>query len=207
MSPFQSMRFVVVATFVAAAAAFRPAAHTSPMCSSYSRDVWNPWAVSSEAPERQLIGAEHVAPAFKVHVTDAFSPTSDPPRRERINEAREEKLKVAAALGSVFDSDSAEQAPERQLIGAERVAPSVAKVHAAESSPSSKRARINKLKLAEPLGSVFDSDSTEVHGVSTEAATSPLSPQRLAEIEAKALADAMAASRRRRARAASGPSS
>merc|ERR1719197_844484 len=135
------MRFVVVATFVAAAAAFRPAAHTSPMCSSYSRDVWNPWAVSSQAPERQLIGAEHVAP-------------------------------------------------------------SVAKVHAAESSPSSKRARINKLKLAEPLGSVFDSDSTEVHGVSTEAATSPLSPQRLAEIEAKALADAMAASRRRRARAA-----
>merc|ERR1711924_7603 len=81
-----------------------------------------------------------------------------------------------------------EQAPERQLIGAERVVPSVAKVHAAESSPSSKRARINKLKLAEPLGSVFDSDSTEVHGVSTEAATSPLSPQRLAEIEAKALA-------------------
>ena len=201
------MRLVLLAGWLAVAAAFRPSSHTPPSSSASSRDVWNPWAVSSDDPEPQLLVAEHVAPAFKVHVTDAFSPTSDPPRRERINEAREEKLKVAAALGSVFDSDSAEQAPERQLIGAERVAPSVAKVHAAESSPSSKRARINKLKLAEPLGSVFDSDSTEVHGVSTEAATSPLSPQRLAEIEAKALADAMAASRRRRARAASGPSS
>jgi DNA-binding XRE family transcriptional regulator len=103
------MRLVLLAGWLAVAAAFRPSSHTPPSSSASSRDVWNPWAVSSDDPEPQLLVAEHVAPAFKVHVTDAFSPTSDPPRRERINEARKEKLKLAAALGSVFDSDSAER--------------------------------------------------------------------------------------------------
>ena len=77
--------------------------------SGASDDGTGAFAWLTDALQPFLTGAEHVAPAFKVHVTDAFSPTSDPPRRERINEARKEKLKLAAALGSVFDSDSAER--------------------------------------------------------------------------------------------------
>ena len=104
------MRLFVPALFIAAAAAFRPSAHNPPSVGASSRDVWNPWAVASEDGEPQLIVADDVAPpAVKVRVADAFSPTSETPRQERIFEARKEKLKLAAALGSVFDSDSAER--------------------------------------------------------------------------------------------------
>ena len=106
------MRLFVPALFIAAAAAFRPSAHTPPTDSKYTRDVWNPWAVSSHDPEpqhapapRRFIVAEHVAPPVaKVRVADAATTSEG----TRIDEARAGKLKLGDPLGSAFGSDSAE---------------------------------------------------------------------------------------------------